>query len=397
MKYSVNTKRNKLMVLLTLCLTIMFWGCGKNEVQDNHDHSEHSSKEHKEETDDNSEHGQTENEHKEEDTDDHSEHDHTGDKHEKNDKEKDAHSDCDHPEEESAEKEDHSGHGHDKEDEQENKLVVELSEQALKLVEIKLGKVTMSKIGTILELPGEIAFNDDNVAHITPRYAGIAKEVHKKLGEPVNKGDLLAVIESNESLSSYNIRAPIGGYIVEKNITNGEFLGEEDNIYVIADLETVWVNCDVYPKNGQQIKVGQTIKIKAVGLDLETEGKITYIAPIYNGSNRNAIARAVISSQNMKWKPGMFIYASLEISSEEKVPVVSKNSVQVLDDKSVIFVPKGKNVFVPVEVALGMDDKNNVEILKGIDIGALYVTKGAFEIKAKIVTGALDAHAGHGH
>ncbi len=371
MKYSVKIKSNKFMMLIALCLTIMLWGCGtnNNETQHNQDHAGH----------------------------DHAEAEHIEEAIHDNE-EKDAHSGCTgEKHEEEAEEKDHSGHRHAEKDEQGDELAVELTEQAQKLADIKLGKVKMSKIGTTLELPGEIVFNDDNVAHITPRYAGIAKEVRKQLGQQVNKGDVLAVIESNESLSSYNIHAPISGYIVEKNITNGEFLGEENNIYVIADLETVWVNCDVYPKNGQKIKVGQTVKIKAVGLDLETEGEITYIAPIYNGTNRSAVARAVISSQNMKWKPGMFIYASFEISSKEKVPVVSKNSVQVLDNKNVIFVPKKENVFVPIEVTLGMVDKNNVEILKGIDIGDLYVTNGAFEIKAKIVTGALDAHAGHGH
>jgi len=207
----------------------------------------------------------------------------------------------------------------------------------------------------------------------------------------------LAVIESNESLSAYNILAPMTGFIVEKHITIGEFLSEEDDIYVIADLETVWVNCDVYPQNGQKIKVGQKIKIKAVGVDLETEGKITYISPVYNGATRSAVARAVISSQNMKWKPGMFVYASIVISSNKKVLTVNKKSVQVLDDKNVVFIPEGKNEFVSNEVTIGMNDDNNVEIMDGINADDLYVANGAFEIKAKIVTGALGEHAGHGH
>lgn len=392
MKYLVNTKRNKLMILATICLAIMLWGCGKNEAHDGHDCSEHSKEEHKEDKIDHSGHNHAEGEHNShEGKDDHSE--------------EDAHSDCDHSKEEhpqekhKEEKEDHSDHGHSDEvpcsgDEE---IVVELTDQAMKLADVKLEKVKRSKIATTLELPGEIAFNDDNVAHITPRYAGIAKEVHTQLGEKVNRDDVLAVIESNESLSHYNVIAPIDGHIIEKNITNGEFLSEEDDIYVIADLETVWVNCDVYPKNGQQIKVGQKIKIKAVGTDLETEGRITYIAPVYNGSTRSAVARAVISSQNMKWKPGMFVYASIEISSDKEVLTVSKNSVQVLDEKSVVFIPDGKNEFIPNEVTTGINDEKNIEITSGISADDLYVSSGAFEIKAKIVTESLGEHAGHGH
>jgi membrane fusion protein, heavy metal efflux system len=416
MKYSVNTKVNRWIILSILCLSLMLWGCGKNEVHNDHDCSEHSTEEHKI---DHSGHNHAEGEHnsheekdghsdcdhskepKKEIEDDHSGHDHQ----ENNHTEEDAHSDCDHSKEEhpqekhKEEEEDHSDHGHSDEvpcsgDEE---IVVELTDQAMKLADVKLEKVKRSKIATTLELPGEIAFNDDNVAHITPRYAGIAKEVHTQLGKKVNRGDVLAVIESNESLSHYNVIAPIDGHIIEKNITNGEFLSEEDDIYVIADLETVWVNCDVYPKNGQQIKVGQKIKIKAVGTNLETEGRITYVAPVYNGSTRSAIARAVISSQNMKWKPGMFVYASIEISSDKEVLTVSKNSVQVLDEKSVVFIPDGKNEFIPNEVTLGINDEENVEIISGISADDLYVSNGAFEIKAKIVTESLGEHAGHGH
>ena len=393
MKYSIKTYTLRLMTLAIFCLMILLWGCGNVDSHEGHDHSSNSSEEHQEASIEHSDNKQSKQE-------DHSGHDHAEGEHLEEENEED-HAEDDHEEEvhlEEENEEDHTGHGHlDESDEQTDELVVELSEQAQKLAEIKLEKVALSSIGTSLELPGEIAFNEDNVAHITPRYAGITKEVHAQLGEQVNKGDLLAVIESNESLSSYNIYAPIGGYIIEKNITYGEFLGEEDDIYVIANLETVWVNCDVYPKNGQQIKLGQTIKIKAVGLDLETEGIISYIAPIYNGSNRSAVARAEISSQNLKWKPGMFIFAKFVISSEEKVPVVNKNSVQVLDDKDVIFVPEGQNAFTPLEVTLGKSDDTNIEILDGITTGDLYVSSGAFELKAKIVTGALDAHAGHGH
>lgn len=402
MNYSVNNKRNKLIVIVVICLTIMLWGCKKKEEHKAHDCSNHSTEEVKEATIDHTGHNHAEGEHIEENTVDHSGHNHGEGEHKKD--EKDDHSDCDHSKEEQKKavpekEEDHSGHNHSQQipcsgDED---IIVELSEQAIKLADVKLEKAKMSKITTTLELPGEIAFNDDKLAHITPRYAGIAKEVHKQLGEKVNKGDVLAVIESNESLSAYNILAPMTGFIVEKHITIGEFLSEEDDIYVIADLETVWVNCDVYPQNGQKIKVGQKIKIKAVGVDLETEGKITYISPVYNGATRSAVARAVISSQNMKWKPGMFVYASIVISSNKKVLTVNKKSVQVLDDKNVVFIPEGKNEFVSNEVTIGMNDDNNVEIMDGINADDLYVANGAFEIKAKIVTGALGEHAGHGH
>ena len=100
-----------------------------------------------------------------------------------------------------------------------------------------------------IELPGEIGFNEDRMVHIVPRYPGIVKKVEKKLGSTVKKNDLLAVVESNESLTTYKIFSPIYGKIIEKHITPGEFVGEDTTLFVIVDLSTVWVNCDVYAKD----------------------------------------------------------------------------------------------------------------------------------------------------
>jgi cobalt-zinc-cadmium efflux system membrane fusion protein len=290
------------------------------------------------------------------------------------------------------EKTGHTGHG-DHEDE----LKITLTDQAIELANITIGKVIKTKIHNTIELPGEIGFNEDRLAHITPRYGGIAREVKKQLGEYVEEGDVLAVIESNESLTSYSVKAPIAGHIIKKHITLGEYISEEDNMYVIANLTTVWVNCEVYPKNAEFIRRGQKVSIKAIGSDNQAEGVISYISPVYNEATRSSIARAVISSQNRKWRPGTFIQASFSITSPKEVPVVSKKAVQVLDEKNIIFVPEGKNVFKPVEVVLGMNDEKSVEIADGLQLGDQYVMNGAFELKAEIVTSALGDHAGHGH
>ena len=46
---------------------------------------------------------------------------------------------------------------------------------------------------------------------------------------------------------------------------------------------------------------------------------------------------------------------------------------------------------------LGRGDRTRVEITRGLAAGQRYVTHGAFELKAKIATSGMDAHAGHGH
>ena len=67
-----------------------------------------------------------------------------------------------------------------------------------------------------------------------------------------------------------------------------------------------------------------------------------------------------------------------------------------MDEEAVVFVdtPDG---FTPIPVVLGRGNASSVEVRSGLSVGQRYVTQGAFELKAKIVTSGMDAHAGHGH
>ena len=67
-----------------------------------------------------------------------------------------------------------------------------------------------------------------------------------------------------------------------------------------------------------------------------------------------------------------------------------------MDGESIIFV-KTSAGFVAERVRTGQSDGAMVEVLAGLHLGDEYVTEGSFELKAKIVTSGMDAHAGHGH
>lgn len=307
----------------------------------------------------------------------HDDHKHNADAHESNDS---------HDEDE----------GHDHNDHSEE-LTIELTPEAAKLAGITVSSVRSGHINKTIELPGEIGFNEDNVAHISPRFAGIAIDAKFRIGDYVNKDDVVAVIESNESMNSYTIKAPISGWIIDRHITKGEYVSEENSIYVIADLSTVWVNLAVYPKDADKVKVGQLAHLKVIGSKNITSGKIEYITPIVDFRTRSLTARITLANPDNKWRPGSFVQGVISLEKSSENPVIDKSAVQFLDEKSVVFVVEGKNKFKPVEIITGDSDQKQIQVLEGISLGDKYVSKGSFELKAKIVTSNLDAHAGHGH
>lgn len=297
-----------------------------------------------------------------------------------------------HEEQNEAEHEEHADH-----EDHGNELTVKLTPEAIKLAGITFLDVKHGRIGQTIELPGEIGFNEDRLAHIAPRFAGIALQANIRVGDYVKKGEVVAIIESNESMNSYSIKSPISGWVIKRHITPGEYVSEENSIFVIADLSTVWVNLAVYPKDAHRIKKGQTALIETLGTSNITSGKIEYIMPIMDLKTRSATARITLSNSGNILRPGSFVHATIITEASEEALVVRKDAIQYLEDKSVVFVADGQNRFTPVEVVIGDSDDNFTQIISGLSEGSRYVSTGAFELKAKIVTSNLDAHAGHGH
>ncbi|MPQ86790.1 efflux RND transporter periplasmic adaptor subunit [Pseudomonas sp. MAFF 730085] len=81
-------------------------------------------------------------------------------------------------------------------DEEEGEL--ELTEQQIQAAGIQLAEAQPRAISTLLTLPGEVRFDEDRTSHIVPRAAGVVESVTVNLGQSVKKGELLAVIASQQ-------------------------------------------------------------------------------------------------------------------------------------------------------------------------------------------------------
>jgi cobalt-zinc-cadmium efflux system membrane fusion protein len=350
-------------------------GCGGQNHDDDHGHSAAIEEQH----DDHDHSVEAEDHHDGQDDD----HDHSTTSGEQHDDLDDLH------EHDEGESEDHSDHN--------DEGVIELSTEAMKLAGIALTRVKNGRIGKAIYLPGEVGFNEDRLVHVAPRFAGIAKEARKRVGDYVNVGDVIAVVESNESLTPYTIAATISGWIIKRHVTPGEFVSEEHTIYVIADLSSVWVNLAVYPKDAEHIAKGQQVFLKAIGSETRTEGTIEYVTPVLDVDTRSITARVVLPNRNNTWRPGTFVQAQVRMELGEECLVVEREAVQILDDEHVVFVAEGAARFRSVPVVIGESDSEYTSIISGLEEGTQYVAGGAFELKAKIVTSSLGAHAGHGH
>jgi cobalt-zinc-cadmium efflux system membrane fusion protein len=269
---------------------------------------------------------------------------------------------------------------------------VELTPEAIRANSIKIEKATSVELEVTLNAMGKVMPNEEFTVYISPRFPGVVKSVNKKLGDHVQKGDTLAVIESNESLQNYEIKSEINGMIIKRNINIGMYLSGQENIFVISDLQTVWADFNIYQHDLPLIKIGDVVEVKSLDGHLKGQSTISYISPLGHESTQSVVARAVLSNSNELWKPGLFISGDITVD-KIFVPVAIKDrALQTFKDSDVVFISVG-NFFEIVPVKLGRRNKEWVEVVSGLSSGDNYVSQNSFILKADLEkSGAIHEH-----
>jgi cobalt-zinc-cadmium efflux system membrane fusion protein len=188
---------------------------------------------------------------------------------------------------------------------------------------------------------------------------------------------------SGKNLAHFEILAPISGLIISKDIAQGKTLKQDQEIFTIADVSTVWTALTAYPKDLNVIKVGQKVLVNATAFNVEGEGEITYISTLIGERTRTATVRVELDNKDEKWRPGMFVNAELA-TEETQVPVaVSIDAIQTIRNLSVVFGRYGEYFEIrPLE--LGRNDGKMVEVLKGLSAGEQYAAGNSFILKADL-------------
>ena len=88
----------------------------------------------------------------------------------------------------------------------------------------------------------------------------LLKSVDTQWGEVVKKGDILARVESNQSLKTFNVVSPINGIVMARNTNVGDVVRDEP-LFTISDLSEVWAEFHVFPSDLTKIRQGQIVQV----------------------------------------------------------------------------------------------------------------------------------------
>jgi len=232
-----------------------------------------------------------------------------------------------------------------------------------------------------LTLYGRIAADPSRQREVSARFPGIIREVHKKLGDRVNAGEALAVIESNESLQSYTVTAPIGGVIVARDANPGEQSADHP-LFTIVDSSTVVAELSVFPRDRARVKRGANVTVRVADSEVTASGKVERI-DVQTLGNQAVTARVTLNNSKGELLPGSFVTGDVAVSERQVPLAVKRSGLQPFRDFTVVFEQIADQYEVRM-LELGEQQGEWAEVLGGIEPGARYVAANSYVIKADV-------------
>lgn len=312
---------------------------------------------------------------------------------------------------------------------------VHLTNESAQLANVLTSVVSRQSPVKELRLYGKVQADErllqNQVSHISGR---IDKLLVNFTGEPVSKGQKLAVIYSPELVTaqqelleaaktkqsqpeiyeaakeklrlwmltetqisaieiSGKVQANIdivsntNGIVTARRVNNGDHVGEGSVLYEISDLSRVWVLFDAYESDLLFLKKGDKIDFTIQALPgTDFSGSIMFIDPIIDPVNRVAKVRVEINNSGGKLKPEMFVTGIVKTNLSEFSDklVIPCSAVLWTGKRSIVYVkqPGDEPVFKMREIELGPMLGESYVITSGLNEGDEIVTQGAFSVDA---------------
>lgn len=266
---------------------------------------------------------------------------------------------------------------------------VEVDAAALDAAGVRLAKAGSGVIRETLTLTGRVMLQPSGRTEVRAPYPGVVKSVERNIGDQVKRGDVLARIESAESLQTYALRAPIDGAILERT-TNIGAVTDGVALFLIGDLSQVQAELNVVSHDTDRVAAGQTVIIFGLDGEAKSEAVIASVLPVTDTHSQTLIARAPIDPVAAAGlRPGMAIRAEVVVGESPATIVAPADAVQTLEGQQVVFVKEGEALEARA-VTLGRSGAGTVEVTAGLKDGEILVAENAFLIKAELGKGEAE-------
>ena len=183
------------------------------------------------------------------------------------------------------------------------------------------------------------------------------------------------------------VPSPIDGVITERAANAGLNVDPAMMLFRVVDLSHVWVVASAYEKDFGILRVGASAVVRVAAYPgLSLQGRISYIDPQVNPETRTARVRVEMpNTPSEQLRLGMFVDVDLASAEPAAVPVVPREAVQTIADRTVVYLvhPVREGEFIERRVIVGRVRGTQLEVLEGLAPGDVIVTRGSFFVRAE--------------
>ena len=227
-------------------------------------------------------------------------------------------------------------------------------------------------------LNGEIGSDNSDVAAL-PDTSGTVTSILVRRGDMVTKDQVIAYIDPSRPGMNYKespVTSPVDGMITSIPVSVGETVSASSAIATVAGDKTLYIEASLPERYTGTTEVGMDAYFTSVAYPGETfTGKLSFIAPTVNTTNRTSDIELDITEGQDKLKEGMFVTVDLVTEEQQDVITVPSDAItEVLDGSIVYTVVGGKAVRTPVTT--GSSNDTRTVITSGLDAGDVVVTAG---------------------
>lgn len=264
---------------------------------------------------------------------------------------------------------------------------IEISPAMAERAGIRTRIASAGQIAQSLRVYGNVSVPPGHMAQVRARFPGVVRTVNVQLGDAVRKGELLAIVESNDSLRSYSVQAPITGVVQALNVAPGD-LATDAPLLTLLDDSALSLELKIFPQQRTAVHAGQALSILHTEPLIQSE--ITHLMPVPGAPY--VIARAPLDNSTGRFAPGDLLAADIVLARTHAAVIVDNRALQQVESQSGVFIETEEG-FVFQPLTLGQRDAQHTEVIHGLDTGTHYVVENSYLIKADLEkAGATHEH-----
>ena len=321
---------------------------------------------------------------------------------------------------------------------------VKIDPTVVQNIGVRTAKVKVEALSKTIRAIGRVDFDEERMARLHPKTEGwIEKIFVDKTGETVKRDDILVSIYSPQLVSteqeyllalnslktlrkspfkdvrkgaedmvkstrerlvlldvpehqikeleksriikkSLHIHTPVAGTVIKIGSRVGQYVTPKTELYMVVDLNKVWVYAKIYEYEIPWVKLGDTVEMTLASVPGKTfKGTLSYIYPYAEAKTRTTRVRIVFDNKDLLLRPDMFAEIKINSQTQKEALVIPSEAVIRSGNSTQVFVVKGKGRYEPRTVKLGIESHGRVAVLAGLKEGEEVVTSAQFLIDSE--------------